>query len=65
MNVPFIELRTQQRNLRDELHRAMGRVVDRGDLALGEAVTGFVKALFGERWEMPFFGAQAEKLPTL
>ncbi|MFH1755126.1 MAG: hypothetical protein ABIA59_05430 [Candidatus Latescibacterota bacterium] len=29
------------------------------------AVTGFVKALFGERWEMPFLGAHAEKLPTL
>jgi uncharacterized membrane protein len=33
--------------------------------ALFLAVTGFVKALFGERWEMPFFGPHAEKLPML
>ena len=34
-------------------------------IALFLAVTGFVKALFGERWEMPFFGPHAEKLPML
>ncbi len=34
-------------------------------VALFLSVTGFVKALFGERWEMPFFGPHAEKLPML
>lgn len=33
--------------------------------ALLLTVTGFVKALFGERWEMPFFGAYREKVPLL
>ena len=33
--------------------------------ALFLSVTGFVKALFGERWIMPFFGAYGEKVPLI
>lgn len=33
--------------------------------ALFLSVTGFVKALFGELWEMPFFGPYREKIPPL
>ncbi len=33
--------------------------------ALFLTVMGFVKALFGERWEMPFFGPYREKVPML
>ncbi len=33
--------------------------------ALFLTVMGFVRALFGERWEMPFFGPYREKVPTL
>jgi uncharacterized membrane protein len=33
--------------------------------ALFLSVMGFVKALFGERWEMPFFGPYREKIPPL
>ena len=33
--------------------------------ALLLSVMGFVKALFGERWEMPFFGPYREKVPML
>ncbi len=33
--------------------------------ALFLSVMGFVKALFGERWEMPFFGPYREKVPPL
>jgi uncharacterized membrane protein len=33
--------------------------------ALFLSVMGFVKALFGERWEMPFFGPYREKVPLL
>jgi len=33
--------------------------------ALLLSVMGFVKALFGERWEMPFFGPYREKVPLL
>ena len=32
--------------------------------ALFFSVMGFVKALFGEKWVMPFFGAYGEKVPT-
>lgn len=34
-------------------------------VALMLSVMGFVKALFGERWEMPFFGPYSEKVPML
>jgi len=34
-------------------------------IALMLSVMGFVKALFGERWEMPFFGPYTEKVPLL
>jgi uncharacterized membrane protein len=34
-------------------------------VALMLSVMGFVKALFGERWEMPFFGPYSEKVPLL
>jgi uncharacterized membrane protein len=34
-------------------------------VALLLSVMGFVKALFGEQWEMPFFGAYREKVPLL
>jgi uncharacterized membrane protein len=34
-------------------------------VALVLSVMGFVKALFGERWEMPFFGAYSEKVPLM
>jgi uncharacterized membrane protein len=34
-------------------------------VALLLIVMGFVKALFGERWEMPFFGAYGDKVPLL
>jgi uncharacterized membrane protein len=34
-------------------------------MALILSVMGFVKALFGERWEMPFFGAYSDKVPML
>ena len=34
-------------------------------VALILSVMGFVKALFGERWEMPFFGPYSEKVPLL
>ena len=33
--------------------------------ALFLSVMGFVKALFGERWEMPFFAPYREKVPLL
>ena len=33
--------------------------------ALFLSVMGLVKALFGERWEMPFFGPYREKVPLL
>ncbi len=33
--------------------------------ALFLSVMGFVKALFGELWEMPFFGPYREKVPPL
>ena len=33
--------------------------------ALFLSVTGFVKALFGELWAMPFFGPYREKVPPL
>ncbi|MCH7549339.1 MAG: DUF4870 domain-containing protein [Candidatus Krumholzibacteriota bacterium] len=33
--------------------------------ALLLSVMGFVKALFGELWEMPFFGPYREKVPLL
>lgn len=29
------------------------------------SVMGFVKALFGERWEMPFFGPYRERVPMI
>jgi uncharacterized membrane protein len=34
-------------------------------VALILSVMGFVKDLFGERWEMPFFGPYSEKVPLL
>jgi uncharacterized membrane protein len=34
-------------------------------VALLLSVMGFVKALFGERWVMPFFGPYSEKVPLL
>ncbi len=34
-------------------------------MALFLSVTGFVKALFGERWEMPFFGSHSDKIPLI
>lgn len=34
-------------------------------VALLLIVMGFVKALFGERWEMPFFGAYVNRVPLL
>jgi len=33
--------------------------------ALFLSVTGFVKALFGELWHMPFFGPYRERIPPL
>jgi uncharacterized membrane protein len=33
--------------------------------ALFLSVTGFVKALFGERWVMPFFGVYSERVPLI
>jgi uncharacterized membrane protein len=33
--------------------------------ALFLSVMGFVKALFGERWVMPFFGVYGEKVPLI
>ena len=33
--------------------------------ALFLSVMGLVKALFGERWEMPFFGPYRDKVPLL
>lgn len=33
--------------------------------ALFLSVTGFVKALFGELWAMPFFGPYRERVPPL
>ncbi|NIM19899.1 MAG: hypothetical protein GTO51_06595 [Candidatus Latescibacteria bacterium] len=33
--------------------------------ALFLSVTGFVKALFGERWEMPLFGSYAQRVPLI
>lgn len=33
--------------------------------ALFLSVTGFVKALFGERWIMPFFGIYSDKVPLI
>ena len=33
--------------------------------ALFLSVTGFVKALFGERWIMPFLGGYTERVPLL
>lgn len=34
-------------------------------VALMLSVMGFVKALFGERWVMPFFGPYSDKVPLL
>jgi uncharacterized membrane protein len=34
-------------------------------VALMLSVMGFVKALFGERWEMPFLGPYSDKVPML
>jgi uncharacterized membrane protein len=34
-------------------------------VALLLSVMGLVKALFGERWEMPFFGPYSHKVPLL
>ncbi len=34
-------------------------------VALMLSVMGFVKALFGERWEMPFLGPYSDKVPLL
>lgn len=34
-------------------------------VALFLSVMGFVKALFGERWVMPFFGVYSDKVPLL
>jgi len=34
-------------------------------VALFLSVMGFVKGLFGERWEMPFVGPYGEKVPLL
>ena len=33
--------------------------------ALFLSVMGFVKALFGERWVMPFFGSYSERVPLI
>jgi uncharacterized membrane protein len=33
--------------------------------ALFLSVTGFVKALFGERWVMPFFGSHGARVPLI
>ena len=33
--------------------------------ALFFSVMGFVKALFGEKWLMPFFGTYSEKVPLI
>ena len=33
--------------------------------ALLLSVMGFVKALFGERWVMPFFGVYSDKVPLI
>jgi dTDP-4-amino-4,6-dideoxygalactose transaminase len=41
MNVPFIDLRTQHRVLRQELDEAFRQVMDRCDFALGEGVARF------------------------
>jgi dTDP-4-amino-4,6-dideoxygalactose transaminase len=43
MNVPFIDLKAQHHALREELNVAIQGVLDRGDFALGEAVTRFEK----------------------
>lgn len=34
-------------------------------LSLFLSVAGFVKALFGELWEMPFFGQHSERVPMI
>ena len=39
MNVPFIDLRTQHRNLQDELNQAMGQVMERDVLVAPSVVT--------------------------
>jgi dTDP-4-amino-4,6-dideoxygalactose transaminase len=41
MNVPFVDLRIQHHALRQELDEAMGRVMERGDFALGKDVAQF------------------------
>jgi dTDP-4-amino-4,6-dideoxygalactose transaminase len=41
VNVPFIDLKTQHRVLRDELDQAIRRVMERCDFALGEDVVRF------------------------
>lgn len=41
MDVPFIDLRTQHRNLRDELNEAIQQVMGRADFALGDDVARF------------------------
>lgn len=41
MNVPLVDLQAQHRALRDELDRAIQRVMDRCDFALGEDVVRF------------------------
>jgi len=34
-------------------------------LSLFLSVMGFVKALFGEKWEMPFFGPHGNRVPLI
>lgn len=41
MNVPFVDLRAQHRNIQDELNQAIKRVIERADFALGEDVICF------------------------
>lgn len=41
MNVPFIDLRTQHRALKQDIEKAIGQVMDRADFALGKDVTEF------------------------
>ncbi len=44
MNVPFLDLKAAQHELRDEILDAVGRVVDSGWYVLGEEVESFEKA---------------------
>jgi uncharacterized membrane protein len=34
-------------------------------MALFLSVMGFVKALFGEKWEMPFLGPYSHRVPMI